>query len=110
MNLLKKCIIASMAIGALSFSYMPATSFAYEVEVNSRDGTYWVETDSIRYSNGIYSAKVYYGMNHSRVHTYKYYQKGNIWYCQNPGTWNDYVKVDPNSSDNDILYVILTNS
>ena len=109
MNLLKKCIIATVAVGALTFSYMPATSFAYEVEIH-HNGSFWVETDSIQKTNGGYSVKVFYGMNHSRVFTYKFYQKGGTWYCINPGTWDKWVKVEPNSSDNDILYVVLTNS
>lgn len=69
-----------------------------------------METDSIRKSNGVYSATVYYGMNHSRVYTYKFAQNGGIWYCQNPGSWDKWEKVEPNSSDNDILYIVLNNS
>ena len=110
MKLLKKCVLVLTAIGAFTCSYMPSTSYAYEVEVTRNDGIYWVETDSIRKSNGVYSATVYYGMNHSRVYTYKFAQNGGIWYCQNPGSWDKWEKVEPNSSDNDILYIVLNNS
>ena len=109
MKLIKKCILALTVIGLFTFTYMPATSFAYEVEIH-HDGTFWVETNSIRKNNGRYSVDVHYGKYRSRFFTYKFYQKSGTWYCINPGTFDEWVKVEPNSSDNDILYVVLNNS
>ena len=40
MKLLKKCVLVLTAIGAFTCSYMPSTSYAYEVEVTRNDGIY----------------------------------------------------------------------
>lgn len=87
------------------------TSFAQEILIHDKQhgAPYWIITESVLQTNNVISADVGYGQNKSRRHTYKFMQKDNVWYCQNPGSWNKWVKVEANSSDNDILYVVLQN-
>ena len=86
------------------------TVLAQEIFIENQ-GNFWVETDSIRQYNGIYSVLVYYGLNHNRKFQYQFKQTNDIWYVQNPGCMgNNFIEVKENSSDNDILYVVLTNS
>ena len=110
MSLLKKFVVTTMAIVTLSFVCIPSTSFAYEVEINvPNEGQFWIESNSIRCDDGIYSAAVFY-FGHDLVGTWKYYQEGEKWYVQHPGTGPNWYLIPPNdtTSNTYILKVILS--
>ncbi len=109
MSLLKKFVITMMTVVALSFVCIPSTSYAYEVEIKVGDeGPYCVETNSIRYKDGIYSVQVYM-LGHTMVDTWKYRQKEGKWYCQHMGTGPIWITFKPNQAMTYVLDVILHN-
>ncbi|WP_037354613.1 hypothetical protein [Selenomonas sp. FC4001] len=108
---MKKKILAAIFSGLVLWGGSYGISSAQEVLIHDQQygAPYWIMTETISQTNNVITADVGYGQNKSRKHTYKFMQKDNVWYCQNPGSWNKWVKVEAISSDNDILYVVLQN-
>ena len=105
MKFIKKMCLSILAIGLLLQLSMSTISEAYEVEID-HDGIYWVETDAIRSEGDILSVLVYYGKNHNRKFTWQF-KNSSGWLCKNPGHPHQWQSLEP--SDNDILYVVLSN-
>lgn len=109
-TIMKKKILAAIFSGLVLWGGSYDISSAQEVLIHDQQygAPYWIMTETISQTNNVITADVGYGQNKSRKHTYKFMQKDNVWYCVNP-SGNQWVTVEPNSPDNDILYVVLQN-
>ncbi len=108
-NILNRLLPALLIIVLCCIPLKHASAELVHIELK---GSYWVDTDTIRYGKennyDVITVKVYYGMNKSRMFDYRFLDGcENGWWCKNPGDPDNWAYVKRGTSDLEILRVIL---